>query len=62
MVLTKREASEKLKISIKTLERKINDGSISIHRIGKRILIDENDLLLFWEKCRKPVIETGGAA
>ncbi|MCL2185256.1 MAG: helix-turn-helix domain-containing protein [Treponema sp.] len=61
MVLTKREASEKLRISVKTLERKINDGSLPTFKIGSRVLIQESDLDLFIQKCRKPVIE-GGAA
>jgi excisionase family DNA binding protein len=65
MVFSKREAAEKLKISVKTLERKIIDGSIPVHRIGKRILIDQNDLDLFWANCRylkKPLLESGGVA
>ena len=62
MVLSKKEAAAKLGVSIKTLERKIFDGSISIHRIGKRILIDQNDLDSFWNNCRQSAKETGGAA
>jgi excisionase family DNA binding protein len=65
MIFSKRQTAEKLGISVKTLERKIIDGSIPIHKIGKKILIDQTDLETFWQKCRclkMPLCENGGAA
>jgi excisionase family DNA binding protein len=63
MIFSKRQSAEKLGISVKTLERKINDGSLPIHKIGKRILIEETDLNAFWQNCRclkRQLCENGG--
>jgi len=60
MALSKKQAAEKLGISTKTLERKIADGSIPFYKIGKRVLLDQNDLDSFWKKCRHISERMGG--
>jgi len=62
IVYTKKQAADLLKISVKTLERKMFDGSLSYCKIGKRILLDQVSLEDFLQKCRHPAKETGGAA
>jgi len=60
MALTKKQAAEKLGISVKTLERKIFDGSLPCYRIGSRVLLDSTDVDAYWKKCR--LEKKGGAA
>jgi len=45
--LTRKEASNKLKISLPTLHNWIKSGKLRISRVGRRVLIDEKDLERF---------------
>jgi excisionase family DNA binding protein len=54
MAYTKKQAAQKLGVSEKTLDRQILSGNLSCHRIGKRILFDEQDLTDYWNSCRRP--------
>ena len=55
MIFSKKSAAEKLGISEKSLERLVIAGLISCHRIGRRVLFDEDDLSDFWTSCRQPI-------
>ncbi|SNU01058.1 DNA binding domain-containing protein, excisionase family [Ruaniaceae bacterium KH17] len=39
------EAAEKLGISVKTLRRRISEGSVRGYRVGRLIRVDMNELL-----------------
>lgn len=54
MAYTKKQAAQKLGVSEKTLDMQIISGNLSCHRIGGRVLFDDNDLSAFWDKCRRP--------
>ena len=61
MIYTKKQVADKYGISVKTVERKVIDGSLPYHSIGSRVLFDDNDLEVFWRSCqskRKPMVET----
>jgi len=52
MVYSKHSVAEKFGVSTKTIERAVNDGSLPFHRIGSRILFDDDDIKTFWDKCK----------
>ena len=47
LMYSKREAAEMLSISIRTLDYLITNNRITIRRIGKRILIQHQELVRF---------------
>jgi excisionase family DNA binding protein len=54
MAINKKEAAKRLGVSEKTVDRQIACGNLSYHRIGRRILFDEQDLADYWTLCRRP--------
>jgi excisionase family DNA binding protein len=54
MAYSKAQAAQKLGVSEKTLDRQIVSGNLSYHKIGSRILFDEEDLESYWNSCRRP--------
>lgn len=50
--ITKREAAEKAKVSVKTIERWIAEGRIEAYRYGPRLVRIESESL---EKLRQPI-------
>jgi len=62
MLIDKKEAAKRLRISIKTLERAVFAGQITCYRVGKRVLFRTEDLEIFLERCRRPARADGGVA
>lgn len=58
MIYSKKDVAKKFGISLKTVERKVADGSLPHHEIGSRILFDDGDLNIFWDKCRAKKSDT----
>lgn len=56
VLLTKEEAATRLKISIKTLDRRIRTGSIPAFKEGGRVVIFESDLDEYIVKIRERII------
>jgi excisionase family DNA binding protein len=54
MAYNKTQAAQRLGVSTKTIERLITAGNLSCHKIGSRILFDDNDLETFWDAHRRP--------
>jgi len=52
-VFTVPEAAEFLRISEKTIRRVIDAGSLLCSRIGKRVVITRNDIMLFLAQCKQ---------
>ncbi|RYG86767.1 MAG: DNA-binding protein [Alphaproteobacteria bacterium] len=52
-MLTKVEVSRRLQMSIKTIERWIASGDLSIHRFGTSVRISADDYRAFVHKSRK---------
>jgi excisionase family DNA binding protein len=44
LYLTKREAAERVRLSIRTVERRIEAGELPVHKIGSSLRISERDL------------------
>ncbi len=44
-----RDVAERLELSEKTIRRHIKDKSLRIYRLGRRLRISEDDLMLFME-------------
>ena len=42
--LTRNEAAKRLRISVVTLQKRLNDGNIEFKRLGRRVLIPETAL------------------
>ena len=51
-MLTVADVAERLQVSQKTIRRKIKDGAIHIHQVGRQHRISEDDLLLYLIKQR----------
>ena len=51
-LLTVGDVAERLQLSEKTIRRKITDGLIHVHRVGRKLRISEDDLLLYLVKQR----------
>lgn len=47
------EIAEQLRISVKTIRRWIERGELYFHRLGRRLRISEDDLLLYLAKHRR---------
>lgn len=43
-ILTRREAAERLRVSVQTIDAKIASGQLRAYRIGTRVVIAEADL------------------
>ncbi len=54
MVFNIRESAEFLRVSEKTVHRKIKDRKITVSRIGKRIVIQRVDLIRFLNEAKVP--------
>jgi excisionase family DNA binding protein len=54
LAFTKREAAEKLGISLNTLNRYKNLGKIPHRKIGDRVLFTDGDLAAFLDSCAVP--------
>ena len=52
MIYSKKQVANKYGVSVKTVERKVTDGSLPFHQIGSRVLFDDNDLEIFWKSCQ----------
>lgn len=52
-MLTKAEVSQRLQVSIKTIERWMASGELPAHRFGKSVRISAADYRAFVEKNRK---------
>ena len=52
-MLTKVEVSQRLQVSIKTIERWMASGDLPAHRFGKSVRISAADYRAFVEKTRK---------
>ncbi len=51
-VYTKQETAERLRIGLRTLERRIATGEITYRRDGRRVLFTEGDIAQHLERCR----------
>ena len=60
MLIDKKEAAKRLRISTKTLERAVFAGTVACYRIGKRVLFETADLDAFLKRCRRPARADGG--
>lgn len=47
--LTKQEVAKRLRISVRHLENQINSRALSVLRIGRRVVIDVQELIRFQE-------------
>ena len=54
-IYTKKDIAKLFNVSVKTIERRIKNGSLPHHRVGTRILFDKADILNFWNSCRYQV-------
>ena len=59
MIYSKHQAAQKFGVSTKTIERKIAAGLMPYHKIGSRVVFDDDDLESFWDKCRVAAREQG---
>jgi len=50
-IFTRKEAAEFLCISIRTLDRKREEGILPFHKIGDRIVFTESDINAFLDTC-----------
>jgi excisionase family DNA binding protein len=56
MYITIKQAASVLNVSTKTIQRRINDGSLIARKLGtKSVRIDENDLKNYFERQKKVV-------
>jgi len=53
MLLSKKELAKYLGVSIKTIERKVNEGILPFYKIGSVIRFDENSINVLLEHCRR---------
>lgn len=51
-MLTQSDVAELLGISLSTLRRRIADGTLRVHRIGRAVRVSEADLVAFLEASR----------
>jgi excisionase family DNA binding protein len=47
LVVTREEAAEALRLSLRTLDRLLATGQISIRRVGRRVLIPRSEIERF---------------
>jgi len=59
--LTKREAARRFRLSVRTLERRIEAGELPVHKIGSALRISERDLDN-WAARHRVVVTAGGAS
>lgn len=45
--LTRKEAAKRLRVSLPTLQKRLNDGTIEFNRLGRRILIPASEIERF---------------
>ncbi len=50
--LTVDEVAEVCRVSLRTVRRWIADGDLPVHRLGRRVLVSEDDFLRFLKICR----------
>jgi excisionase family DNA binding protein len=55
--LTPREVALRCRASLRTVRRCIADGRLPVHRIGRKVLVAEADLVTFFAACRRGVTE-----
>ena len=52
LMMTKAEVSQRLQVSIKTIERWMASGELPVHRFGKSVRISADDYRVFVDRGR----------
>lgn len=59
-MVTKHDVAERLRLSVKTIERLIASGALPVHRIGNRVRISSDDYHAFVANHRKSGLTKDG--